>query len=185
MIEAEDAGFTELKKAVASLVGSLLNVGTGLGEKFVGKADDLLFEGFGKEVTMWQREILTDDLLTAESSACVALTNASMTFIAFLSHDVGTKDAVTDVGFGTETLDARGVGEEYANIVKHGGFVEKVAVDLELGMAVGYLQCLTCYTLAMNKKDIAKFRSRLIVFINDFKYFHRQNYHRAEALGFR
>ena len=52
----------------------------------------------------------------------MTLTYQSMTRIALGTHQVGTQIAVTDVGFVAKTENAGSVGQENADIVKHGGF---------------------------------------------------------------
>ena len=79
---------------------------------------------------MWKREVLGDDVIDRQSGSCVSFTNESVFGISFVSKKLGSYNAVTDIGLFSCTVNRRSMGEVYTDVVKHGGFVNKVRIDI-------------------------------------------------------
>ena len=172
VVEDDKAVGTELLEAAAGGGGGLLFVETGLGEELVGKADELLLDGDGTHVATGHGPMVRLYLTEGEAGAGVTLADQRMTGIALGAQDVGTDDAMTDVGLGAETLDAGSVGTEDAKVVKHGGLGHKRGVNTQLGMAGGKGKGLVGHTAAVDQKDVSQGIVSRIIFVNDLQRIH-------------
>ena len=64
-------------------------------------------------------------------------------------------------------MDAGGIGQEYSNIVKQGGFFQKRSVEVEFGMTVGYPKSLVGHRTAVCKQDMLQFIVLWVIFVDD------------------
>ena len=126
--------FAEFGNASFCLLVTLLSFGMRFGEKLVGIADELLFQGFREEVAMGKGEVLTYDVVERETGASMTLAYTSVTFQPFSAKHGGAQDAMTDVGMWSMAVDAGGIGLADADVVKHGGLLHKLEVDGEGGV---------------------------------------------------
>jgi hypothetical protein len=75
----------------------------------------------------------------------MTFTYQRMTLPPFLSKNLCTQHPMTDIRFCTETLDAWGIATEDADIMKHGGFLEKFLIKPQLRMGLCNLQTAVCH----------------------------------------
>ena len=68
---------------------------------------------------------------------------------SFLTEEVGSKYAVTDVWLGYVAVDSVCVCEENANIVEHSGCLDDFEIDAKFAFSV-YAQCEVGNTAAMS-----------------------------------
>ena len=80
----------------------------------------------------------------------MSFTDEGMKRKPFFSHQLCSDGAMTDVRLRPETLDAWCVRFENANIVKHCCFLNKLLVDWQFWMSIGYSNSLISYGTAMN-----------------------------------
>ena len=71
------------------MIEGLLGGEFGLGEEFVGVADDLFLDGFGQEVLWGNGQVLRDDVLKGESCSSVSFTHAGVARKSFASQRTG------------------------------------------------------------------------------------------------
>ena len=112
------------------------------------------------------------NLTEGEAGARVALADESVTGIAFSAEDVGTDDAVTDIGFGAETLYARCISAEDADVVQHRRLLDERRVDVHFGMKGSQRQRLICHAAAVDEQNVAQGVIFRIIFVNDLQWFH-------------
>ena len=98
---------------------------------------------------MWQRQVLLFDIPFRETCTRVSFTHQRMAFPPFLSHDLCTDDAMTDIGFCAEALDTWGVTTEDADVVKHSGFLKEFLIEFQFWMSFRYLQTTVGHLTAM------------------------------------
>ena len=153
-VESGHAGLTVALQTLAGFLYALLLVELGLGEKLVGKADDLLLDAEGEHFAMGNGEGLTHYLLQREAGACMALAHQGMTGKAFAPQEVGTEVAVADVGVRTVAVDAVGIGQEDANIVQQGRFLDEGQVKIQFRMFPGQGQGLVGHGTAMHQQNL-------------------------------
>lgn len=106
----------------------------------------------------------------------MAFAYAGMTLKTFVAHELGSEDAVTDVGFGAETVYARGVGEEDAYVMEHGGFFNKLTVGTEFGVVIHYAKCLVGYKTRMYHENVFEFILFRIILIDYFLIVHDEKF---------
>ena len=70
----------------------------------------------------------------------MALSHTGMALVALCSEQFATNLSVTNVGFGTMTMDGRGIATEDAQVVQHSGFFEELNVNRQFLVLLGYLQ---------------------------------------------
>ncbi len=87
----------------------------------------------------------------------MSFTDEGMKRKPFLSHQLSTDGAMTDVRLCSEALDAWGVRFENANVMKHCCFLNKLLVDWQLWMSISYGNSLISYGTAMNQENASKF----------------------------
>lgn len=104
-------------------------VGSRFRIKLVGEANEFFFETYRAHVTVWKREVLGDDVIDRQSIP-VCRSQTSVFGISFVSKKFGSYNAVTDIGLFSCTVNRRSMGKVYADVVKHGGFVNKVRIDI-------------------------------------------------------
>ena len=74
------------------------------------------------------------------------------------------------IGFLAVAMYARGIGEEDAHIVEHGGLFDEMAVELHFRVLVGNVQCPFGHLPAVQQQQIMQ---RFVVRIVSFDYFYR------------
>lgn len=127
---------TELQEAIGGLLRSKDTFGMALGEELVGITDELFLQRLGQVVGRGERQLALFYLLACNTCACMSFADASMTGKAFLTKHTTAYHAVTEVWLVTQTMNARGITPADANVVEHGGLLDKLSVDAQLGMAV-------------------------------------------------
>jgi hypothetical protein len=68
----------------------------------------------------------------------------------FLPQDLAADDAMTDIGFGAEALDARGIATEDADIMQHRSLFEELHVEFQLRVLLRYQQTAISHLPAMH-----------------------------------
>ncbi len=111
-------------------------------------------------------------LTKGKTRARMAFTNESVTGIAFGTQDVSTNNAMTDIRFRTETLNACGIGAEDTYIVQHGSLLHKSNIDIQLRMTNRQSKSLVCHTATMHKQNVAQGIFFGIVFVYDLQRIH-------------
>ena len=87
---------------------------------------------------------------------------------ALAAHDFGAQTPVKQIGRFAVAVYARCVGHEDADVVEHGGAVQKLAVEMQFGMAVGHSEGFSGHLAAMVKQQAAQFVVGGIVLADDF-----------------
>ena len=65
------------------------------------------------------------------------LTDQSMLWETFLTHQIGTQITVTNIRFRTQTIDGSGIRQKNADIMKHGGLIQKGLIQFQFRMPGG------------------------------------------------
>ena len=133
-LEALYSFLAKLSETFLCLFDTLFFVEMSLAEEFVSIADYLLLHGFRQKILVRQWQLLLLDLLFRNAGTGVALAYPSMSFISFLAQQFGTQSAMTDVWLRTETVNARSIGLEDSDVVKHGCFLYKPGIQMQFGM---------------------------------------------------
>lgn len=169
-VKAFDGLVLELAEFGAHEVeGFLLGEVAVFGVELVSITNKLLLKGFGNHVTDGQRITRAEDVLFGNACACVAFADESVTWKPDFSEQVCTENAVFDVEMWTYAAYRRGIGVEDANVVEHCSLGDKLAVNLELGVAVDALHSLVANALAVGDKDIIDVAAFGVVTLDDFK----------------
>ena len=79
----------------------------------------------------------------------MAFTHLGMAHEAFLAQQFTTNQPVTDIGFCTETLDARRIAGIDADIMKHGCLFEKLGIEFQFRVLTGDEQTAVGHLPAM------------------------------------
>lgn len=157
---------------LANLGHSHLLTEVAFGIEFVGIADDFFLEALGAVVALGDREFLAEYLLHADAATGMALRYQRMLGIAFAAQQFGAQEAVFDILMFAHTMDTRCVAEDDTDIVQHGCFGYKLAIDQSFGfplrMGIQNLQGTIAYLLAVDEQYLAQFGLLGVVFINDF-----------------
>jgi hypothetical protein len=101
-----------------------------LGEKLVGIANQLFGYCLRKKTLMGEGQLLAYDVFERKAGASMSFTYSGVSLVTFRPHDCCSKYAMADVWLFAMTVDAGGVGHEYADVVKHGGFFHKSQVEI-------------------------------------------------------
>lgn len=133
-LEALYSFLAKLSETFLCLFDTLFFVEMSLAEEFISIADYLLLHGFRQKILVRQWQLLLLDLLFRNAGTGVALAYPSMSLISFLAQQFGTQSAMTDVRLRTETVNARSIGLEDSDIVKHGCFLYKPGIQMQFGM---------------------------------------------------
>lgn len=133
-LEALYSFLAKLSETFLCLFDTLFLVEMSLAEEFVSIADYLLLHGFRQKILVRQWQLLLLDLLFRDAGTGVALAYSSMSLITFLAQQFGTQSAMTDVRLRTETVNARSIGLEDSDVVKHGCFLYKPGIQMQFGM---------------------------------------------------
>ena len=96
----------------------------------------------------------------------MALCDKSVTGQAFLAEEVGAQVAVADVGMGAVAVDGGGVGQEDADVMEHGGFLDEIGVCPQLGVRPSYGEGLLRYLGAVEQKERFQRGIISVIFIN-------------------
>lgn len=167
LVEPPQRIFAIAGYALAHFVEGFLPIGVRLGIEFVGQADELLFERDGAEVAMRQGQILGDDVVDGKACAGVPFAHKGVSRIAVGPHQFGPQYAVADVRLVAHAVNRRGVSEEYADVVEHGGFVDKVEIEVKFGVGLGQLQGLLGYQPTVRPHALVEGGARLVVFVEN------------------
>ncbi len=116
------------------LAGALEGFGwlfeTAFREELIGIADDFFLEALGQEVARRRDgQLLGNNLGRGDACSRMTLADASVAVEAHAVEHLAPENAMQDIGFGTITVDARGIGTAHAYVVQHGGFFNKLNVD--------------------------------------------------------
>ena len=84
--------------------------------------------------------MLTFYLFTAQARTCMPLAYLRMTQPAFLTQNLTTNDAMTDIRLATETLDARSITTENADVVEHRSLLQELDIQPQFRMVLRNLQ---------------------------------------------
>ena len=134
MLEAFYSFLSELHETFFCFLNCFFPVEVSFAEEFISVANHLLLHGFWQEILMWQGQVLCYDLCLCNACTGMALTYAGMSLISFLAQQFGTQSAMTDVRLRTETVNARSIGLEDSDVVKHSCFFYKPGIQMQFGM---------------------------------------------------
>ena len=134
LLEAFHSFLAKLSEAFLCLFYRLFPVEMGFAEELVGIANHFFLHGFWQEILMRKRQILFLDLLAGDASAGMSFAHAGVSFISFLAQQFRPQSSMTDIGLRAEALDARSVGQEDSDVVKHRRFLYKLGVEMQFGM---------------------------------------------------
>ena len=137
-------------------------------KELVGIAYHLLFKCLRTIIARRKRQPLFGNVLCGQSGARVSLADSCHGFIALAAHDFGAQTPVKQIGRFAVAMYARCVGHEDADVVEHGGAVQKLAVEMQFGMAVGHSEGFSGHLAAMVKQQAAQFVVGGIVLADDF-----------------
>lgn len=172
MAEAFDAVRAECFEASQSLFGCFLSVEMGLAEKFVGIADELLFECFGQEILRGKRKVLSKNGSARDARSGVTLANAGMTWESFGTEHVGTETTVKNIGRGAMAMDAGRIAMKNADVVQQGGFFEKRAVDGQFGVPMGNVKCELGNAATVDEEELTQRTVDSVVFVDECLWIH-------------
>ena len=175
--ETLETVLSKLGKALRGLLWRLDFLEIGLAVELISIANQLLFQCLRQEILMWQRQVLTHDLLFGQSRAGMPLAYAGMLGIAFLTHQLCAQTAVTDIRLCTVTGNAGRVTAKDADVVKHRCLLDKLPVEIQLGMTVADLQCPRRHSTTVNEQDMAQLIVGRIVFVYDLLIIHIKRIH--------
>jgi len=130
LAEALHAIFAKLCQTAHSLFWRFYFVGMAFRKELIGVADDLFFERFGQEILVGKGQLLLYNLAPRYSCASMAFANTCMLFVTQLTQELGAYDAVTDVWLVAVTIDSSGITAKDADVVKHGCFLQEIAIEL-------------------------------------------------------
>lgn len=116
--------------------------------ELVGVTDKLFLNGLRTHVAVREREVLAHDVVDRKSGACVSLAYQRMARKSQTVQQFSTYHAMTDVGFGTLAEYAGSMSPEYADVMKHGGFINEFPVYIKV-MTVGAFQRKFSHKFAM------------------------------------
>lgn len=68
---------------------------------------------------------------------------------------------------GAMTMNTRGIGLVYANVMKQSSSLDKISVEVELRMCIDYPECLVSHVTAMPDKQPSQLVVLGIVLIDD------------------
>ena len=102
----------------------------------------------------------------------MALCHPCMAGQPFAPQQSASQEAVPDVRFLPVALYARRIGQEDADVVEHGGFVEEGFVGVKFGMSPRHIHGHHRHTAAMLEKDVAKRRIVRIILVYQSLYIH-------------
>ena len=136
-----------------------------LRKELVGIADELLLDTDGHEVAVWEWQVVGGDVVECEACAGMSLAHQGMALPPFSPHHLCSYGAMTDVRAGSKAVDACRITMQDSYVVEHGGFLDKLYVCLQLGVAVGELQRLVGYMARMYPEDTTQFVILWVVFV--------------------
>ena len=119
-----------------------------LGEKLVGKTDDLFLNGFWHKVDMRQRQVLLNNLAGRQSGSRMSLTHPGMSVPSHLIQDFRAQNSMTDIRLGAKTMDARGIRQKNADIMEHSRLLSEERIGIELRMTCYDTQRLVSHILS-------------------------------------
>lgn len=169
--------FSKLSYALLSLLWSFYFLEIGLAVELISIANQLLFQCLRQEVLMRQWQVLPDNLIFGQSRTGMALTHTGMSGIAFLPHQLCTQATVTDIRLGAMTGNAGGVTAKDTDVVEHSCLLDKLPVEVQLGMTVADLQCARCHGTAVNQQDMAQLTFGRVIFVYDLLIIHIKRIH--------
>lgn len=169
--------FSKLGYALLSLLWRLYFLEIGLAVELISIANQLLFQCLWQEILMRQWQVLPYDLLFGQSRAGMPLAHAGMLGIAFLTHQLCAQTPVTDIRLCTMAGYAGRVTAKDADVVKHSCLLNKLPVEIQLGMTVANLQCPRCHSTTVNEQDMAQLIVGRVVFVNDLLIIHIKRIH--------
>lgn len=109
---------SEAFKTFQDLLDSPLTVEVGFRIKLVCITNHLLFQRFGQVVARRQGKVLPIDVCGAQSGACVPLAYAGYGIEALATHQLGTKDTMTQVRFSAVAVNTWRVRQEDTHVVQ-------------------------------------------------------------------
>ena len=80
--------------------------------------------------------MLADNLTGSKPRSGVTLSHPGIAFPAKGAQQLSPYLSVTDIGFSTVTENGRGIAPADADVVKHGRFLQELAVEHQFGMMV-------------------------------------------------
>ena len=86
----------------------------------------------------------------------MAFAHERMTWKSLRTEYLRPDGAMTYIWAVAMTMDAWRVGTQDAYVVKHSRLFDKLAVGTKFGMGVAYLQCLVCYSTAVDHEYMAQ-----------------------------
>ena len=125
--------------------------------------------------------MLSLDLFTGDTCASMALTHqgtALQVVVRTISIErpehLGPNHTMTDIRLSAETLDAGGVAFHDTDVVEHRGLLEKLHIELQFRMQLGYLQASVCHLTGVNQQDPLQLIIIWIILVNDRFVIHSQ-----------
>lgn len=154
--ETQETVLSKLGKAFRGLLWRLDFLEIGLAVELISIANQLLFQCLWQEILMRQWQVLPYDLLFGQSRAGMPLAHTGMLGIAFLAHQLCAQTPVTDIRLCTMAGYAGRVTAKDTDVVKHSCLLNKLPVEIQLGMTVANLQCPRCHSTTVNEQDMAQ-----------------------------
>ena len=172
LFETTHAFLAKPIEALQDTLVRLLLLELGLREELVGIADDLFLHCLRRIVLQGQGKVLTLNGIGCQARTRVALGYTSMTGKSIGTKYFATNQAVADVMFRTKALDARCIGTQDANVVKHCRLVEKLAVESQLWMCITYPHTEVGHLTAVGEQNLFQFGLTGVVSMDEFLWIH-------------
>ena len=116
--------------------------------ELVGVTDKLFLDGLRAHVAMREREVLAHDVVDSKAGPRMTLAHQRMAMKSQTVEQFTAYHAVTDVGLRTLAEYAGSMSPEYADVMKHGGFINEFPVYIKV-MTVSAFQRKFSHKFAM------------------------------------
>lgn len=147
-------------------------VETGLGEEFVGIADEFLFHRLRQEITHGERQMPDKYLVACDACTGMAFADAGMAGEAFCQQHSGSDVSVTDIRFTAETLYGGRIAAYDSDVVQHGGLFDEPSVEFQLRMPAGDGKGFVGHRPAVDKEDVTQGVVLRVKFVDDCLIIH-------------